>query len=104
MRTRTPYTVIVPAYNEKDGIVTVIEEIRPFTDRLIIVDDGSRDGTRELAQECARKHSGITVASHQKNLGKVAAILTGIRHARTEVVVLIDADHTYPAKEIPVLE
>jgi len=103
MKTKLPFTVIMPAYNEEEGIAKVIDEIKGFADKLIVVDDGSRDRTRELAEECARKHSGVTVVSHAKNKGKVAAILTGIKNAKTEVVVLIDADHTYPAKDIPIL-
>jgi len=93
----------MPAYNEEEGIAKVIDEIKQHADKLIVVDDGSRDKTKELAEECARKYSGVTVISHAKNKGKVAAILTGIRSAKTEVVVLIDADHTYPAKDIPIL-
>ncbi len=103
MKTKNPFTVVMPAYNEEDGIARVIDEVKGHADKLIVVDDGSSDRTRVIAEECARKHPGITVVSHARNKGKVAAILTGIRHARTEVVVLIDADHTYPAKDIPIL-
>ena len=103
MKTKLPFTVVMPAYNEEEGIAKVIGETRGYADKLIVVDDGSSDRTKEIAEECARKYSGITVVSHARNKGKVAAILTGIRNARTDVVVLIDADHTYPAKDIPVL-
>ena len=103
MKTKIPYTVIMPAYNEEEGVADVIAEIMRFADRLIVVDDGSRDNTRRIAEDCARKTRGVTVVSHQKNKGKVAAILTGIKNAKTDVVVLIDADHTYPAKYIPIL-
>lgn len=103
MKTRLPFTVVMPAYNEEEGIARVIDEVKCHADKLIVVDDGSSDRTRQIAQECAGKYAGVTVVSHQKNRGKVAAILTGIRSAKTEVVVLIDADHTYPAKDIPVL-
>lgn len=103
MKTRLQFTVVMPAYNEEEGIAKVIDEIKEYADKLIVVDDGSNDRTRELAEGCAKKHAGVTVISHQKNRGKVAAILTGIRQAKTEVVVLIDADHTYPAKHIPIL-
>ncbi len=103
MKTKNPFTVVMPAYNEEDGIARVIDEVKGHADKLIVVDDGSSDRTWVIAEECARKHPGITVVSHARNKGKVAAILTGIRHARTEVVVLIDADHTYPAKDIPIL-
>ena len=93
----------MPAYDEEEGIAKVIDEVKGYADRLIVVDDGSSDRTRQIAEGCARRHAGITVLSHAKNRGKVAAILTGIRHAKTDVVVLIDADHTYPAKDIPSL-
>jgi glycosyltransferase involved in cell wall biosynthesis len=101
MKAKLPFTVVMPAYNEEQGIAKVIDEIMGYADSLIVVDDGSKDRTRQIAEESARKHSGVSVISYPKNKGKVGAILTGIAKAKTEAVVLIDADYTYPAKDIP---
>lgn len=91
-------SVIVPAYNEEEGLPKVIEEIpRDVVDEIIVVDNASTDRTYEVA-----KSLGITVIRHERNLGKVASIHTGIKNAKGDIVVLIDADFTYPAKEIPV--
>jgi glycosyltransferase involved in cell wall biosynthesis len=94
-------SVIVPAYNEEDGVGMVVDEIKKtlkgrYDFEVIVVDDGSRDKTAERA-----KLAGANVIVHCSNLGKVAAIRTGIASADGEIIVLTDADYTYPASNIP---
>ncbi len=89
-------TVVIPAYNEEKGLPKVIDEIpKDIVHEIIVVDNASTDGTYEIA-----KNLGIKVIRHEKNLGKVASIHTGIKNAKGEIIVLIDADYTYPAGNI----
>lgn len=89
-------TVIVPAYNEEASIGLVLTELRgaEFVTSVIVVDDGSSDGTARVARE-----HGATVAAHPQNLGYGAALKTGVRHSTTPFVATMDADgqHTLEA-------
>lgn len=96
-------TILVPAYNESDAIRPTIERLRQVLDRndlgsaeVLVVDDGSTDGTGDLADA-----AGATVLRNPHNLGYGASLKRGIVAARHDVVCLIDADLTYPEHEIP---
>jgi glycosyltransferase involved in cell wall biosynthesis len=97
-------SVVVPAYDEEEAIEKTIAEVRaamkawPADHELIVVDDGSRDRTAALAEA-----AGATVLRHPVNRGYGAALKTGIRAASHEIIVITDADGTYPAREIPAL-
>jgi glycosyltransferase involved in cell wall biosynthesis len=98
-------SVVLPAYNEQRAIggdldvirATMLESGYPF--EIIVVDDGSTDGT--LDELTARPW--VTVVRHGRNLGTGAARSTGIRHARGDIIVMSDADGTYPNYEIVAL-
>mgnify|MGYP000153291322 CR=1 FL=1 len=98
-------SVIVPAYNEERGIGAVLADLRRVLDgldlpaELLVVDDGSTDGT---AAE-ARRTEGVRVLEHRANRGYGAALKTGIREARYELIAITDADGTYPCEAIPQL-
>jgi glycosyltransferase involved in cell wall biosynthesis len=94
-------SVIIPAYNEAKTLHQVIESVLALDiqKQLIIVDDGSSDGTRE-AIEALRGHDGITVVLHEKNHGKGAAIQSGIRLAIGDILIVQDADLEYDPKDI----
>src|ERR671939_571357 len=91
-------TVLVPAYNEQNGIERVVEWIREALGpsgleyEVLVVDDGSADRTAELAERI-----GARVLRHGGNRGYGEALKTGIRHATHEWVAIIDADGSYPA-------
>ncbi len=97
-------TVVIPAFNERHGIANTVAQIRevladePFTTEIIVVDDGSTDGTAEQAEL-----TGIRVIRHAANRGYGAALKTGIANSDSEYVIIIDADGTYPAEAIPAL-
>lgn len=98
-------SIIIPAYNEKEGIVRVIESLRSLKEKhghhweIIIVDDGSTDGTPGLV----RRFNDVTLLQHPLNRGYGAAIKTGVRLAKYNTLVISDADGTYPIQDIPKL-
>ncbi len=106
-RTSAPdISVVIPAYNEKEGIATVVTDIQNALAALkrsyeiIVVDDGSEDGTADRARE-----AGARVISHPYNIGNGAAVKTGIRNARGETLVILDGDGQHdPADIIRLLE
>ncbi len=96
-------TVIVPVYNESSTIADEVRKINAAlsnssTLELIVVDDGSTDGTGDLARE-----AGARVITHPVNLGQGAAIKTGITNAAGDYIVIIDGDGTYPTEDLPKL-
>jgi glycosyltransferase involved in cell wall biosynthesis len=96
-------SVIVPCFNEKSTILALIERVMAarFDKEILIVDDGSTDGTRELLAEKASSLSGVRVLLQEKNLGKGAALRRGFNEAKGEVVIVQDADLEYDPEQIP---
>jgi glycosyltransferase involved in cell wall biosynthesis len=91
-------TVIIPAYNEASGIDAVLRDVRSVVPEaeLLVVDDASTDATAEIAAE-----AGARVVRHGANRGYGGALKTGVRAARGETVVLMDADGQHDARYIP---
>lgn len=98
-----PVSIVIPAYNEAAAIGPTIEAIHQMMvqtgldGEIIIVDDGSKDGTGDAA--AASPH--VRLFRHPQNKGYGAALKTGIRQARHDVVLITDADGTYPIDMIP---
>jgi len=91
-------TVVIPVRDERDGLKLVLEEIVESgfdLGKVIVVDGGSRDGTREVA-----KSYGVIVVSQRYPGGKAGGVRTGLELARTNHVVILDGDHTYPPAHI----
>jgi len=88
-------SIVIPVYNEVDTIEKVIERVRdtPHSKELIIVDDCSTDGTRELLGKI--KTDGINIYYHDKNQGKGAALRTGFKMVQGDIVIIQDADMEY---------
>ena len=97
-----PVTVVIPAYNEQDGIAGVVEHTAEvlrdagISADIIVVDDGSTDETAAAARS-----AGAVVMQHVSNRGYGAALKTGILAARHDLIVITDADGTYPVERIP---
>jgi cellulose synthase/poly-beta-1,6-N-acetylglucosamine synthase-like glycosyltransferase/peptidoglycan/xylan/chitin deacetylase (PgdA/CDA1 family) len=93
-----PVTVIVPAYNEKECIANTLESLSKSTHpiEIIVVDDGSSDGTSEISREAARALGMTNVrVVRQENAGKPAALNNGVRSASHDIVVMMDGDTVF---------
>ena len=91
-------SIIVPVYNEVNTIARVIEDLTVVAltceREIIVVDDGSTDGTRELLSSL--KNSLVKVFFHENNMGKTAGINTGLKNFTGDIVIIQDADLEYP--------
>jgi glycosyltransferase involved in cell wall biosynthesis len=92
------FSVVLPAYNEEDGIASVIDAIRAHNPvcEIIVVDDGSTDKTAQVAES-----AGSMVVRHPTNAGYGRSVMDGILAASHDVIVISDADGSYPAERIP---
>jgi glycosyltransferase involved in cell wall biosynthesis len=102
-------SVFFPCYNEQDNLEVVIKQALAVLEQLkadfelIIVDDGSTDGTGRIADEMAEANSRIKVVHHQTNLGYGAALRSGFKRSSKELVFYTDGDGQFDIKEMPPL-
>lgn len=102
-------SIVVPAYNEAEGVSQTLEKLLPTVETLrrqypvevIFIDDGSRDETKSLLEAATAGDDALRVVSHGVNKGLGAAIRTGFEHAAGEIVVTTDFDGTYKFETIP---
>ena len=92
-------SVVIPVYNERDTLMDLVDRVlaTPFEKEILIVDDYSTDGTRELLRDY--ENPVVKKFYHEENRGKGAALRTAIRHATGDVVLIQDADLEYDPSE-----
>ncbi|GAB4319750.1 MAG: glycosyltransferase family 2 protein [Candidatus Sumerlaeia bacterium] len=95
-------SLIIPIFNEEELLPRVLERVRavPIDKELILVDDCSVDGTREILKR-EEHQPDVKVFYHERNRGKGAAIRTGLAHATGDIVIIQDADLEYDPNDIP---
>jgi glycosyltransferase involved in cell wall biosynthesis len=98
-------TIVVPAYNESTNLThfvtalrSIVESITPSYE-ILIINDGSKDNTDEIADELANQ-SGVRYLEFSRNFGKEAALSCGLDYARGDAVLLIDADFQHPLEKL----
>jgi glycosyltransferase involved in cell wall biosynthesis len=103
-------SVLIPAYNEEGNVTPVIDKVaRAFESRcldgeVVLVDDGSTDGTSHEAADCAARYPFVKIVSHRRNLGLTEAIRTGFRHVSGDIIILLPGDlESDPEEDIPKL-
>src|SRR5438876_8071730 len=99
-------SILMPVYNEINTVERAIQEVLatelPTDIELIVVDDGSTDGTRELLRS-REWPQAVTVLHHEQNAGKGAAVLTALEHARGDFAAIFDADLEYAPADLRLL-
>ncbi|RJP48607.1 MAG: glycosyltransferase family 2 protein [Anaerolineaceae bacterium] len=97
-------SVIIPVYNEVESIQTILKRVQgtKLAHEIIVVDDGSMDGTRNILKKLDGKR-GVRVILHEKNQGKGAAVRTGMSAAKGDVLLIQDADLEYDPRDYPEL-
>lgn len=102
--TRCQLSVVMPVYNEQATLRDIVLAVLavPIDKELILVDDGSKDRSRAIAQELAQL-PGVRLIVHPENRGKGAALRTGFENARGDIVIVQDADLEYDPADYPLL-
>lgn len=95
-------SVVIPVYNEERTLVRVLEAVSqaPFEKEVIIIDDGSKDGTRDLLR-LYENRPGFIIEYNPRNMGKGASLRRGVELSRGDVVIVQDADLEYDPREYP---
>lgn len=97
-------SVVIPVYNEVDNIIEILRRVQALqlANEIIVVDDGSTDGTRNILKELDGKEN-VRVLLHERNKGKGAAVMTGLRAAQGDLLLIQDADLEYDPRDYPEL-
>jgi glycosyltransferase involved in cell wall biosynthesis len=98
-------SVVIPVYNEKDTFLNLLDRVRqtPFDKEIILVEDYSTDGTRDIVKKLAEEDTSLKCVFHEKNMGKGAALATGFKQVEGDIVIIQDADLEYNPEEYPVI-
>ena len=103
MESQPTLSVVIPVFNEAGTIQELLKRVRaveiPYNKELIVVDDFSTDGTRELLESEAESNTDIRVFYHHQNQGKGAAVRTGLKQITGDIVIIQDADLEYDPRD-----
>ncbi len=96
-------SIIIPCYNERETVAEIINRVHAVVPEaeIIVVDDGSTDGSREILSGLNGTHPYVRVILHAKNGGKGAALQTGIQAATGDIILIQDADLEYDPRDYP---
>jgi len=97
-------SVIIPVFNERNTIREIVKRVMdsPLVDEIVIVDDGSTDGTCDILEDL-KSNKMIRVILHEANIGKGAAVRTGINAVQGDLIIIQDADLEYDPRDYPIL-
>ena len=97
-------SVVIPVYNEEHNIREILRRVQAtkLAKEIVVVDDGSQDGTREILKKMDGKGK-VRVILHERNKGKGAAVVTGLNAAKGDVLLIQDADLEYDPRDYPAL-
>ena len=97
-------SIVIPVYNEVKHIGEIIQRVQTtkLAKEIVVVDDGSKDGTRDALQNLVNQNN-VRVILHERNQGKGAAVVTGLRAAQGDILLIQDADLEYDPRDYPVL-
>jgi glycosyltransferase involved in cell wall biosynthesis len=100
-------SIVIPVYNERTTLADLVQRVLAVDYgcdlEVVLVDDGSDDGSRETTESLAARHPELVLLRHEKNSGKGAAIRTGLARASGDIAIVQDADLEYDPGEIPSL-
>ena len=103
----TSVSVIIPTWNERENIVPLLEAVRLALNEaefeVVVVDDGSPDGTGAAVNEDARQHSNVRLVQRRGKLGLSSAVLEGVTQSAGDIVVMMDADFSHDPTLLPLL-
>ena len=100
------YSVVAPFHNEEDNVTVLYDRLKQVMERvgepfeLVLVDDGSSDGTFRLLTEIAMVDSRVLVVKLRRNFGQTAALVAGFDHATGEFIVAMDGDLQHDPEEV----
>ncbi len=94
-------SVVIPVYNEINTLEKILAKVKKVnvSKEIILVDDGSKDGSRELLKVLQKKDKSLRIVFHEVNQGKGAALRTGFQHATSDFVIVQDADLEYDPRD-----
>lgn len=104
LKRKSQLSVIIPVFNEQNTIREIVRRVMdsPSVAEIVIVDDGSTDGTRDILEEL-KSNKMIRVILHDANIGKGAAVRTGINAVQGDLIIIQDADLEYDPRDYPIL-
>src|SRR4051812_26791190 len=99
------FSIVIPVYNERGNIGPLIDKIagtcKSMACEILVVDDGSRDGTATELRAAAERHPIVRIIALKKNFGQSAALAAGVDHASASIVIAMDGDGQNDPADIP---